>query len=103
MGVDWNESGVAGQVSIRCTLTREILQFSITSTSGAEEQISTIDPEDCPELDAEDSFWIGMHENKNGDHRDLHKEYRRQRQMCIRDRYRKHCESTPYRQRSFFW
>ena len=66
----WNESGVAVQASIRCTQTREILQFSITSTSGAGNQISTIDPEDCPELDPKDSFWIGMHdEHKNGDHK----------------------------------
>ena len=48
----------------------EILQIS--TTSGAEKKNSTIDPEDCPEpeLDAEDSFWIGMHDvNKNGDHK----------------------------------
>ena len=46
----------------------EILQIS--TTSGAGKKISTIDPEDCPELDPEDSFWIGMHdENKNGDHK----------------------------------
>ena len=48
----------------------EILQIS--TTSGAGKKISTIDPEDCPEpeLDAEDSFWIGMHDvNKNGNHK----------------------------------
>ena len=66
MDVVWNESGVAGHVSITCTLTREILQFSITSTSGAEKQkISTIDPEDCPELDPKEAFWIGMHDENN--------------------------------------
>ena len=50
----------------------EILQISTTTSSGAENQISIIDPEDCPEpeLDPEDTFWIGMHdENKNGDHK----------------------------------
>ena len=32
----------------------------------------------------------------SGDHRDLHKEYRRQRQMCIRDRYQNNQEDSPF-------
>ena len=47
-----------------------------SARSGGEIEVitnsATTCEEDCPEpgLDAEDSFWIGMHDvNKNGDHK----------------------------------